>query len=130
MTNVHKNVISFLLGSSFAYIFVWLSGVVAAMPVPEFLRTYDEFVVTYYSNTLIVLFASTLALIIVYAARKAFTLFTKKNLFYFALPIILFLVYLLVFLSFAVAPLLYAAIPTLLVALLLSSSQGEITNII
>lgn len=125
MTNVHKNVISFLLGSSFAYIFVWLSGIVAAMPVPEFLRPYNEFVVSYYSNILIVLFASTLALIIVYAVRKAFILFTKQNLFYFALPIVLFLVYLLVFMGFAVAPLMYAAIPTLLVALLLSNGAQK-----
>ncbi|MDN3651209.1 hypothetical protein QWY77_00225 [Thalassotalea ponticola] len=125
MTNVYKNVISFLLGSSFAYIFVWLSGVVAAMPVPEFLRPYNEFVVSYYSNILIVLFASTLALIIVYAVRKAFILFTKQNLFYFALPIVLFLVYLLVFMGFAVAPLMYAAIPTLLVALLLSNGAQK-----
>ena len=125
MTNVHKNVISFLLGSFFAYIFVWLSGVVAAMPVPEFLQPYNEFVVSYYSNILIVFFASTLALIIVYAVRKAFTLFTMQNLFYFALPIILFLVYLLVFMGFAVAPLIYAAIPTLLVALLLSNGAQK-----
>jgi hypothetical protein len=121
MTSVHKNAISFILGSSFSYIFVWLSGVVASMPVPDFLRPYNEFVVTYYSNILIVLFASTLALIIVYAVRKAFILFTMQNLFYFALPIILFLVYLLVFMGFAVVPLMYAAIPTLLVALLLSN---------
>ncbi|MGS0696722.1 hypothetical protein [Shewanella sp. 0m-4] len=125
MTSVHKNIISFLLGSSFAYIFVWLSGVVAAMPVPEFLRPYNEFVVSYYPNILIVLFASILSLIIVLIVRKAFTLFTKQNLFYFALPIVLFLVYLLVFMGFAVAPLMYAAIPTLLVALLLSNGAQK-----
>lgn len=125
MTNMHKNVISFLLGSSFAYIFVWLSSFVAAMPVPEILRPYNEFVVSYYSNILTVLFASILAFIIVYVARKAFTLFTKQNLFYFALPIVLFLVYLLVFVGFAAVSLMYAAIPTLLVALLLSNGAQE-----
>ncbi len=125
MTKVHKNIISFLLGSSFAYIFVWLSGVVAAMPVPDILRPYNEFVVSYYSNILIALFASILSLIIVFVVRKTFTLFTKQNLFYFALPIVLFLAYLWVFLSFAVAPLMYAAIPTLLVALLLSNSAQK-----
>ncbi|WP_105259222.1 hypothetical protein [Pseudoalteromonas sp. T1lg88] len=121
MTNVHKNIISFLLGSSFAYIFAWLSGVVAAMPVPEFLQPYNEFVVSYYSNILIVLFASILSFIIVLVVRKVFTFFSKQNLFYFALPIVLFLVSMFVFLSFAIAPLMYAAIPTLLVALMLSS---------
>ncbi|MGL1957859.1 MAG: hypothetical protein OCD00_11150 [Colwellia sp.] len=126
MTKVHKNVISFLLGSSFAYIFVWLIGVVAALPVPEFLRPYNEFVVSYYSNILIVMLAAVLSLIIMLVVRKAFILFTKQNLFYFALPIVLFLIYLLVFLKFAVAPLLFAAIPTLLVALLLSSSAQKI----
>ena len=126
MTIAHKNVISFLLGSSFAYIFVWLIGVVAALPVPEFLRPYNEFVVSYYSNILIVMFAAFLSFIIMLVVRKAFRLFTKQNLFYFALPIVLFLVYLLVFLSFAAAPLLFAAIPTLLVALLLSSSAQKI----
>ena len=35
MTNVHKNIISFLIGSSFAYIFVWLISIVAALQVPE-----------------------------------------------------------------------------------------------
>ena len=126
MTIVYKNVISFLLGSSFANIFVWLIGVVAAMPVPEFLRPYNEFVVSYYSNILIVIFAAVLSSIIMFVVRKAFTLFTKQNLFYFALPIVLFLTYLLVFLSFAVAPLMYAAIPTLLIAALLSNGAQKI----
>jgi hypothetical protein len=125
MTTVHKNIISFLLGSSFAYIFVWLSGVVAAMPVPEFLRPYNEFVVSYYPNILIVLFASILSLIIVLIVRKAFTLFTKQNFFYFTLPIVLFLASIFVFLSFAVAPLMYAAIPTLLIALSLSNGAQK-----
>lgn len=125
MTNVHKNIISSLLGSAFAYIFVWLSGVAVAMPVPEFLRPYNEFVVSYYSNILIVMFASVLSFVIVYAVRKAFTLFTKQNLFYFALPIVLFIAYLLVFFSFAVAPLMYAAIPALLVAFLLSNDAQK-----
>ena len=126
MTIVHKNVISFLLGSSFAYLFVWLIGVVAAMPVPEFLRPYNEFVVSYYSNILIVIFAAVLSSVIMFVVRKAFTLFTKQNLFYFALPIVLFLTYLLVFLSFAVAPLMYAAIPTLLIAVLISNGAQKI----
>ncbi|WP_220761290.1 MULTISPECIES: hypothetical protein [unclassified Shewanella] len=125
MTSVHKNVILFLLGSSFAYIFVWLTGVVAAMPVPEYLRSYNEFVISYYPNILTALFASILSLIIVFVIRKVFTYFTKQNLFYFALPIVLFLTYLLVFFSFAVAPLMYAAIPTLLVALLLSNGAQK-----
>lgn len=125
MTNARKNIISFLLGSFFAYIFVWLSGVVAAMPVPEFLRSYNEFVILYYSNILIVLFASFSSLIIVLSVRKAFTLFTKQNLFYFALPIVLFLASMFVFFSFAIAPLMFAAMPTLLVALLLSSSAQK-----
>ena len=125
MTIVHKNVISFLLGSSFAYLFVWLIGVVAAMPVPEFLRPYNEFVVSYYSNILIVIFAAVLSSVIMFLVRKAFTLFTKQNLFYFALPIVLFLTYLLVFLSFAVAPLMYAAIPTLLIAVLISNGAQK-----
>jgi|TARA_B110000014_G_C19493985_1_gene267253 hypothetical protein len=126
MTIVHKNVISFLLGSSFAYLFVWLIGVVAAMPVPELLRPYNEFVVSYYSNILIVIFAAVLSFVIMFVVRKAFTLFTKQNLFYFALPIVLFLTYLLVFLSFAVAPLMYAAIPTLLIAALTSNGAQKI----
>jgi hypothetical protein len=126
MTIVHKNVISFLLGSSFAYLFVWLVGVVAAIPVLEFLRPYNEFVVSYYSNILIVIFAAVLSSVIMFVVRKAFTLFTKQNLFYFALPIVLFLTYLLVFLSFAVAPLMYAAIPTLLIAVLISNGAQKI----
>lgn len=126
MTIVHKNVVSFLLGSYFAYLFIWLNGFVAAMPVPKFLRSYNEFVVSYFSNILIVIFAAVLALIIMVVVRKAFTLFTKQNLFYFALPIVLFLFYLLVFLSFAVAPLMYAAIPTLLIAALLSNGAQNI----
>jgi hypothetical protein len=68
---VHKNIISFLLGSSFAYLFVWLIGVVAAMPVPEFLQAYNEFVVSYYSNILIVIFTAVLSLIIMFVVRKS-----------------------------------------------------------
>ncbi len=126
MTVVHKNVISFLLGSSFAYIFIWLIGVVAAMPVPEFLRSYNVFVVSYYSNILIVICAAVLSSIIMFVVRRAFTLFTKQNLFYFALPIVLFLTYLLVFLSFAVGPLMYAAIPTFLIAALLTNAAQKV----
>ena len=126
MTKVHKNIVSFLLGSSFAYLFVWLIGVVAAMPVPDLLQPYNEFVVSYYSNILIVMFTSVLSLVIILSVRKVFSLFTKQNLFYFALPIVLFSSYLLVFLSFAVTPLMYAAIPTLLVASLLSYSAQKI----
>jgi len=96
------------------------------MPVPEFLQEYNQFVVSYYSNILIVIFAAVLSLIIMFVVRKAFTLFTKQNLFYFALPIVLFLTYLLVFLSFAVAPLMYAAIPTLLIAALISNGAQKI----
>ncbi|RHW74575.1 hypothetical protein [Colwellia sp. RSH04] len=126
MTNVHKNIISFLLGSSFAYIFVWLINIVAALPVPELLQPYNEFVVSYYSNILIAIFAAVLSLIIMFVIRKVFTLFTKQNLFYFALPIVLFLTYLLVFVSFALAPLIFAAIPTLLIAALLSNGAQKI----
>lgn len=126
MTKVHKNIISFILGSSFTYIFVWLISFVAALPVPELLRRYNDFVVSYYSNILIIIFAAISSAIILFAVRKAFTLFTKQNLFYFTLPIVLLFTYLLVFLSFAVAPLMYAAVPTLLVALLLSSSPKRI----
>jgi len=96
------------------------------MTVPEFIRPYNEFVVSYYSNILIFIFAAVLSLIIMFLVRKAFTLFTKQNLFYFALPIVLFLTYLLVFLSFAVATLMYAAIPTLLIAALLSNGEQKI----
>jgi hypothetical protein len=103
-----------------------LIGIVAAMPVPEFLRPYNEFVVSYYSNILIVIFAAVLSLMIMFVVRKAFTLFTKQNLFYLALPIVLFLTYLLVFLNFAVAPLMYAAIPTILIAALLSNGAQKV----
>jgi hypothetical protein len=122
MTIVHKNIISFLLGSSFAYLFVWLIGFVAAMPAPEILQPYNEFVVSYYSNILIVLFAAVLSLTIMFVVRKAFTLITKQNLFYFTLPIILFITYLFLFLGFAVVPLMFAAIPTILIATLLSNT--------
>ena len=117
---------SFLLGSSFAYIFVWLISIVAALPVPELLQPYNEFVVSYYSNILIAIFAAVLSLIIMFVIRKVFTLFTKQNLFYFAQPIVLFLTYLLVFLSFALAPLMFAAIPTLLITALLSNGAQKI----
>ena len=126
MTNMHKNIISFLLGSSFAYICVWLISIVAALPVPELLQPYNEFVVSYYSNILIAIFAAVLSLIIMFVIRKVFTLFTKQNLFYFALPVVLFLTYLLVFLSFALAPLMFAAIPTLLITALLSNGAQKI----
>lgn len=126
MTKVHKNVISFLLGSSFAYLFVWLIGVVAEMPIPEFLQSSNGFVVPYYSNILTAIFSTILSLIIMFVVRKAFTLFTKQNLFYFTLPIVLFLTFLLVFLSFATAPLMYAIIPTLLIAALFSNGTQKI----
>jgi hypothetical protein len=123
---MHKNIISFLIGSSFAYIFVWLISIVAALPVPELLQPSNEFVVAYYSNILIAIFAAVLSLIIMFVIRKVFTLFTKQNLFYFALPIVLFLTYLLVSLSFALAPLMFAAIPTLLITALLSNGAQKI----
>lgn len=125
LTNVHKNIISFLLGSSFAYVFVLLFGLVSALPVPGFLRPYNESVVLYYSNILVVLFSAMLSFVVVLGARKAFSLFTRQNLLFFTLPIVLFLSYLFVFLNFVVASFMYAAIPTLLVALLLSNSAQK-----
>jgi len=126
MTKVHKNIISFLVGSSFAYIFVWVIGFVAGLRVPELLRPYNEFVLSYYSNILTVTFTAILSTIIMLTMRKAFTLFTKQNLFYLALPITLFLSYLLIFLSFAAVPVMYVAMTTLLIGLLLSNSAKEV----
>ena len=126
MKNAHKNSISFLLGSSFAYIFVWLISVVASMPVPKLLQPYNEFLLSYYSNILTVTFTVILSGVVMLLVRKAFISFTRQNLFYFALPISLFSMYLLVFLNFAVEPLMYAVIPTLSVALLLSSNVQKI----
>ncbi len=119
MTNTYKNIISYFLGSAFCYLFVWFSGIVAAMPVPELLRPYHHFVISYYSNILLVLLAATFSCVVIVGVRKVFSFFTRQNLFYFALPIILFLAYLMAFFSLAVVPLLYAIVPTLLVALLL-----------
>lgn len=126
MTRVHKNIISFLLGCLFSYLFLWVSGVGAAAPVPELLRTYSDFSVSYYSNLVIMITAAILASPIMLVVRKTFTFFTKENLFYFALPIVLFLIVILIFMSFAVSPLLYAAVPTLVVAALLTNRVKKI----
>ncbi len=124
MTSLHKNIISFLIGSAVAYTFIWIVSFVAAMPVPELLQPYNEFVVSYYSNIATVCFAAILSAVIILCLRKAFTLFSKQNLFYFALPIVVFSVYLFVFMSFAATPLMYAAVPSVLVAFMLSKSQA------
>lgn len=126
MTSIYKNGVSFLLGLAFINLFVWLSSVIAAAPVPEILSAYEAFVVSYYSNILIIISASFLSLLIMFVVRKVFSLFTKQNLFYFSLPIISFLVLLLVFLNFAMAPLFCAAIPTLMIAALLSKNEQQI----
>jgi len=123
MTRVHKNIISLLLGCLISYFSVWLSGIGAAAPVPEFLREYNEFAIYFYSNMVIVLASSILAYFIMVIVRELFILFTKENLFYFALPVILFLTTMLFFMGFATAPLLYAAVPTLVVATLLTKSE-------
>lgn len=126
MSFVHKNVISFLLGSLFSYLFVWLIGIVATAPVPEFLQPYDEFVLLYYSNILTVLISGFLALCTLLVVRKAFTVFSKQNVFYFTLPIVLFIAFLMLLFNFAVITVMLAALPTLLVALLIS--QGVQTK--
>jgi hypothetical protein len=126
MTNVHKNFISFLLGCLFSYLSVWFSGIGAAAPVPEFLRDYEAFTLFFYSNMVIVLAAGIFAYLIILMVRKIFTLFTKQNLFCFAVPIVLFVISMLIFMGLVVAPLLYAAISTLLVAALLTSRAKAI----
>jgi hypothetical protein len=130
MTNLHKNLTSFLLGSMFAYLSGWLSGVAAAMPIPEILQPYNNFVVSYYSNILIVLSTTILVSIIMFVVRTLFTLFSKQNLFYFALPVVLFLGYLLAFWGFAASQFVYAVIPTLLIATLFASSTDKRAQII
>ncbi|MEW6990786.1 hypothetical protein AADZ91_08865 [Colwelliaceae bacterium 6441] len=130
MITVYKNVFLLLLGSAFINLFVWLSSVVSATPVPEFLRPYPEFVLSYYPNILIILLAAILALSIMLVVRKVFTSFNKQNLFYFSLPIVLFLAFLLTFFNFAIVPVFYAAIPTLLVATTLTiSEKNTVKNI-
>jgi len=125
MTNLHKNLISFLLGSFFTYLFVWISGLVASLPVPEFIRSYNEFVVFNYSNILVVMLAAIISVAIMLLVKISFTKFTKQHLFYFALPIALFFAYLLVFFNFVFPPLIYAAIPTLLIATLFSKNINK-----
>lgn len=120
MTNVHKNIISFLLGSSFVYLFIWLVGLVAAMPVPEFLRPYNVFVIDYYSKILLVSLSIVLSSVTLLLVRKVFNEFSKQNLGYFSLPIIVFLSYLMVFFSVAVETLIYAALPSILVGLMIN----------
>lgn len=126
MSVVQKNVISCLIGSLFSYLFVWVISLVVAFPVPEFLRPYDEFVLYYYSNILIVLISALLALCIILLIRKAFTIFSKQNLFYFSLPIVLFIVFVLLMFNFPLTTLMYAALPTIFVALLLSNNEQKI----
>lgn len=121
MTNVHKNFISFLLGCLFAYLSVWFSGIGAAVPVPDFLSEYQEFAVYFYSNIVIALTAGLFSYLILLLVRKIFAVFTKQNLFCFALPIVLFLTTMLIFMGFAISSLIYAAIATLFAATLLTS---------
>ncbi len=125
MTNVHKNFISFLLGCLFSYLSVWFSGIGAAAPVPEFLRGYKEFAIFFYSNMVIVLTAGIFAYLILLMVRKLFTVFTKQNLFCFAVPIVLFVITVLISMGFAIASLLYSAIPILCVAALLTNRQSH-----
>jgi len=126
MTNVHKNFISFLLGCLFSYLLLLFSGIGAAAPVPEFLREYKEFAIFFYSNMVIVLAAGFFAYLILLMVRKLFTLFTKQNLFCFAVPIVLFVTTMLIFMGLVVVSLLYAAIPTLVVAALLTSKAKQV----
>ncbi len=115
-----------MIGCCLIYLFVWLTGIVAAIPVPEFLQPYSELVISYYSNTLIVLFSSMLALVILWVMQKGFTLFTKQNCIYLTLPIMLFLLVSVLSMSFALNPLLCAAVPTLLIAALQSKDTVEV----
>lgn len=123
MTKITTNFISLLLGGAFIYLFIWLTGIVAAIPVPEFLQPYTQFVVSYYSNILIALLSASFSLIIMFAVRQLFTFFTKQNLLYFSVPIILYLSYLAIFFNLLVAPLIVAAIPSLLVTALLINQE-------
>lgn len=131
MTNVHKNIILILLGSFFCYVFVWLSGVAASAPVPEFPAMYNDFATYYYPNFLIAFLSGILALIIMLIVRKAFIVFTKGNLFYFALPMVIIITSLHIFMNFAIVPLLFSAVPTFIVAMfcITSTTVGVISHL-
>ena len=125
MDNLQKNILSLLAGCVLSYSFIFIIAEVAAMPVPQLIQQIGGDSAFYYSNVLIVVFASLLSSIFVLSFRKAFLQFTRQNLFYFSLPIVLFLIVFLA-LSLPFVSMTYAAIPSLLVATLLSNNVQKI----
>ena len=125
MDNLQKNIISLLAGCVLSYSFIFIIAEVAAMPVPQVIQQISGAAAFYFSNVLIVVLASLLSLIFILSFRKAFLQFTRQNLFYFSLPIVLFLI-VFVALSLPFVSMAYAIIPSLLVATLLSSSVQKI----
>jgi len=125
MNNLQKNILSLLAGCALSYSFIIIIAEVAAMPVPKFIHNMGGASAFFFSNLLIVVLASLLSLIFVLGFRKVFLQFTKQNLFYFSLPIVLFLI---VFTAFSLpfVSMAYAVIPSLLIATLLSSNVQEI----
>ncbi len=125
MNNLQKNILSLLAGCALSYSFIIIIAEVAAMPVPEFIHNMGGANAFLFSNLLIVVLASLLSLIFVLGFRKVFLQFTRQNLFYFSLPIVLFFI---VFTAFSLpfVSMAYAIIPSLLVATLMSSNAQKI----
>ncbi|GAB2997229.1 hypothetical protein [Psychrosphaera aestuarii] len=125
MDNLQKNILSLIAGCVLSYSFIFIIAEVAALPVPQIIQEIGGAAAFYFSNLLIVILASLLSSIFVLTFRKACSQFTKQNLFYFSLPIVLFLI---VFaaLSLPFVSMAYAAAPSLLIATLLSNSVQKI----
>ena len=125
MDNLQKNILSLLAGCVLSYSFILIIAEVAALPVPQIIQQIGGASAFYFSNVLIVVLASLLSSIFVLTFIKAFLQFTKQNLFYFSLPIVLFLI-VFVALSLPFVSMTYAAVPSLLIATLLSNSVQKI----
>lgn len=125
MTNGLRNTLSLILGSCFNFIFLWLTALVDALPVPNMLKSTFELFGAYYTNVMLLLFSLLASVIILLITRKAFTLFSNQNVFFLALPIILFISYVYSVLDFEFEPLIWASVPTLLIAFILRHPELE-----
>lgn len=117
MNNIAKNSIAFIVGIVISFTFLWLIGLGASVPVPEFMSQFTNFSVNYYSGLVTTVLSLTISSIIVLIARKVFKLESLQHVLFYVLPIIIYLIYLQVVASFAFVPFLYAAIPALLISI-------------
>ncbi|MBB3060609.1 hypothetical protein [Microbulbifer rhizosphaerae] len=115
MNKVVNGVFSLVIGVALSASFVWLVGVGAASPVPEFLSGSEKIVVNYYSGIVTALLAVVISAVLLFVSRRFFSAPAGRQGALAVVPVALYLSYLAVEAPATLPSIMYAAVPVVLI---------------